>query len=192
MLADFVRLVSDLFPSADPKTAARCLNQVSRPDFDPSKLFSAHFDFLAQGDIVAPVSFLTTDEDGGSVEYTGPGLLLSNSCDADHEEHVILAACYPFGLFREENVADENAVRANCIFNLLYIPLLGEDGLGFVCDLSLLQSHSRAFVSRSLHQGTARKLCSLSQWGFYLLLAKLTIHLMRPETAEVVRGGNND
>ena len=189
MLAEFVELVSELFPSVDPKTAARCLGQLTRADFDPGKLFRPeHFDHLTQGDIVDPVQFVTTDEDGGELEYAGPGLLLSNTCDADHEPHVIFAACYPLDLFLGENVTDENTLRSNRVYNLLYLPLLGADSRGVIADLSLVHSHSRGFVSRCLQQGSAIKVCSLSMWGFYLLLAKITIHLMRPEAREVDRG----
>ncbi len=189
MLTDFIQLVSEIFPSIDPKAATRCLSQLSHRSFDDSQLFCpGKLEYLAQGDVLAPVRFLTTDEDGGELEYTGPGILLSNTCDAEHEEHVIFAACYSYDLFRELAPVDEASLRSNCIFNLLYLPLLGSDGKGLVADLSLLQSHSRAFVTGSLLQGSVTKVSSLSQLGFYLLLAKVTIHLMRPEPAEVLRG----
>lgn len=188
MLTDFIELVSEIFPSIDPETATRCLSQISHRSFDDNQLFSTRkFEYLAQGDVMAPVKFVTTDEDGGELEYTGPGMLLSNTCDAEHEEHVVFAACYPYNLFRELSTVDEASLRSNCIFNLLYLPLLGIDGKGLVVDLSLIQSHSRAFISESLLQGRLTKVSSLSQLGFYLFLAKVTIHLMRPEPADVVR-----
>ena len=189
MLADFVSLVSEIFPSIDPKTASRYLRQIRLGDFDPAGLFrSMAFDFLAQGDILEPIRFVTTDDSGCEQDYSSLGLLLSNTCDADHEEHVTFAICYPFDLFLSGNIASESDVRSNCIFNLIYLPLIGPEEKGLVVDLSLLQSHSREFVSRTLVQGAARKICSLSDWGFYLLLAKLSVHLMRPETADVNRG----
>ena len=189
MLADFITLVSEIFPSVDPKTATRCLTQLARGNFDPASLFRASaFDFLAQGDIIEPVRFVTTDDDGQEYQYSGPGLLISNSCDAEYEEHVIFAACYPLDVLLDGKVADEPTIRSNRIFNLLFLPLLGPNQRGLVTDLSFLQSHSRTFLSRSLFQGTAKKTCSLSDWGFYLLLAKLSVHLVRPETPEVIRG----
>ncbi len=188
MLADFVALVSEVFPSVNPETAARCLRELSRGDLDPASLFCARvFDFLTQGDVIEPVRFVLTDDDGQELQYSGPGLLISNSCDADHDEHVIFAACYPLDAFLDGRVVDERTIQSNCIFNLLYLPLLGPHEKGLVADLSLLQSHSRTFVSTSLIRGSTTKICSLSQWGFYLLLAKLSIHLMRPEAAEVIR-----
>jgi hypothetical protein len=189
MLAAFVDLVSEIFPSVDPRTAAHCLRQLSRGDFDPASLFRARvFDFLAQGDVIDLVRFATTDDEGQQLDYIGPGLLISNTCDADHEEHVVFAACFPLDAFLEGGIADEPTIRSNCIFNLLYLPLFGPGARGLVVDLGLLQSHSRTYVSRSLFQRAANKLCSLSEWGFYLLLAKLSIHLMRPEAVEVNRG----
>ena len=189
MLADFVALVSEIFPSVDPGTAARCLRELSRGSFDPKSLFCVRvFESLTQGDLVEPVRFIITDDDGQELYYSGPGILLSNSCDAEHDEHVIFAACYPLEAFVDAHVIDELTIRSNRIFNLLYLPLLGPNQQGLIADLSLLQSHSRSFISSSLIKGTSRKICSLSEWGFYLLLAKLSVHLLRPEAAEVTRG----
>lgn len=187
MLTDFARLVSEIFPSIDPRTASRCLAALARTEFNPARLFRPlAFDFLCQGDIVNPIKFVVTDDDGSETEYEGPGLLLSNTCDAHNEEHLIFAGCYHFDQFLSGNICSEASIKSNCIFNFLYLPLQGEEGRGLVADLSLVQSHSRVFIEKRLLASVTKKLCSLSECGFYLLLAKITIHLLRPETQDVI------
>ena len=187
MFAALIELVAELFPSVSPTTVARCLREVTQQDFDPGRLFLPRpFEYLAQGDVIAPIAFLMVEEGGELFRYDGPAVLLSNTCDSEHDENVLLAASYPFGTLLEDNPVDENSLRNNCILNLLYLPMIGDDGRGIVADLSWIQAHRRDWVVSALQRGQIRKLYSLSDIGFYLLLAKLTLHLLRPETPETV------
>ena len=192
MFEEFVALVSELFPSLNPATAARCLGHVADREIDPGRLFLLRpFQYLAQGDIIDPIALVVAEEDGLLLRYDGPGILLSNTCDAEHDEHVLLAASFWLRTYLENNPTDEATLRSNCIFNLMFLPWVGADGRGIVNDLSWIQTHSRASIMNGLRCGVIRKVASLSDIGFYLLLAKLTVHLLRPEAAEslAARGG---
>lgn len=189
MLQAFVGLITELFPSVDPTTATRCLREIADQDIDPARLFLPRpFDHLAQGDIIHPVSFFVGEDDEVTYRYDGPGVVISNTCDAEHDEHVLLAASFPLRVYLENNPTDETTLRSNCIFNLMFLPWVGADGRGIVTDLSWVQTHSRASIISTLRSGAIRKVASLSNIGFYLLLAKLTVHLLRPETEEVLAG----
>jgi len=71
-------------------------------------------------------------------------------------------------------------VSSNTINNMLFLPSCPEIG-DIVFDLSSVGSFSSRFVANGLGAGSLRRYASLSQLGYYMFLAKLTVHFFRPE-----------
>lgn len=190
MLVEFIRLVHQLFPSIDPYTAASCLAAIKQHgDIDPSLLFafgaSQEPTDLYQGDLVGPLVFTRVGRDGSVKRYSTAGLMLSNSCDAENDLNSVFAATIPVERFDGDRRA--SSIRANIIFNLFYLPDVPELG-GQVVDMSLVQSISTHWLRAGLIDGSLRRYAGFSQLGYYFFLSKLTVHLLRPETEEVIRG----
>jgi hypothetical protein len=123
----------------------------------------------------------------------GPGMILSNSCDISSENRRFLPPRFIYcpilklsnyiGLLERNGVEGEvlkghiEAIRAQRITSVLFLPQAGnlkEDCLVFLdrinnCDLAYL----------SEERVKANRLFSLSDYGFYLFLVKLSIHLTR-------------
>jgi hypothetical protein len=102
------------------------------------------------------------------------GMLISNTCDAEHDGAVILAP-----MFRIDALEglDKRALKQNQIFRFLHLP---DSRIGdYVVDLGMLAAYPTGLVARIIE--TSGKCASLTQLGYYFFLCKLTVHLMRPE-----------
>jgi hypothetical protein len=187
VLGAFVQLVQELFPSISPYTATRCIETIKQHagTLTPGHLFAAVPDeSLAQGDLVDPMPFTRIGDAGGLKRMDSPGMLLSNTCDAENDRQVLFAPAIPFERFAGD--ARLGSVKSNCLFSLLFLP--GVPGLGDrVIDLSIVQAVSTGFVRRGMAAGAIARRAQLSQLGYYLFLSKLTVHLLRPETEELRR-----
>jgi hypothetical protein len=77
------------------------------------------------------------------------------------------------------------SLRANDKTELFYLPSFGRFSSGALVLLHMVCSVSAALYRDALSAG--KRVASFTQIGFYFLLIKLTTHLARPETQEVVR-----
>lgn len=74
---------------------------------------------------------------------------------------------------------DTNAIKSNLIYRFLYFP---DNGLSdYFIDLSWINSYPRFAILERQREGIINKIGSLNNFGYYLFLSKLTVHLMRPE-----------
>jgi hypothetical protein len=186
MLAQFAQLVKSLFPSVAPSEAQALVRAGIRfgqvnADFFATSVGSK----LCQGDVVDSLPFVVQIADGTFRQQTRPGLLLSHSCDVDEGKSLTFAACYPFAEIATAGHA--SAVRANQVFGLLYLPGHGTRS-ALVADLSQTTTFDRLWVLDGIAQGRARRVLHFTDLGHYLFVAKLTIHLLRPQPADEVRG----
>jgi hypothetical protein len=142
---------------------------------------------LAQADVVDAVDFPTILEDGAAAEYTGAGILLSNTCDAENDDYVVFAAGYSFREWAAEYPASTlPTLKDNQIYNYLYfegVPLVGDA----VFDFTTVRTISRVHLERQIAAGKIRRVASLSALGYYFFLSKLAILYLRPETKQVTR-----
>lgn len=186
MLTHFERLVESLFPIVDSVEARAYLQGFRQTGMSSRELYASSLPpALNQGDLIAPLPIRITQEDGRVGEWVGPAMVLSNSCDIDADPRLLVAPCQPFALYAGMTQASE--IRQNTFFPVLFLPAAPEVG-DVVVDLSAVHSVSGDFLRRGLQAGEIRRICSLTSFGWYLMIAKLTVHLLRPRSPDEVRG----
>ena len=116
---------------------------------------------------------------GNITAYRGKGMLISNTCSADHDDEIVLAPLLDIDLL---GLGKADIVN-NLHYRLLYLP--DERYENYVVDFSLLNTFNKHVLIKMMEQGKVIKETSLNQFGFYLLLCKLTVCFMRPEDEEV-------
>lgn len=187
-MIDFMNWVKEMFPSISPYThemAMASIKDFMKKHGTVNFLMPTPLDFLAQGDVISPMFFNYIDDEGNLVELKRPGILLSNTCDADRENANILFA--PL-IQLSEYVKDgfnEVSITKNLYTDLFYIPdpPLSE----YVIDFSIINSIKRDLIARALENGSMKKLSSFNIKGYYFMLSKITVHMMRPESQDVKR-----
>lgn len=186
LLESFARFFNGVFPSITPE-----LREALRADIRQHGDISADFfasppnDRLMQGDIVGPLPFLLETADGELVQKAVPGMLLSQSCDFDEDVHVLFAPAYPYA--DVAHTKNASSIRANEMTPLFYLPpLLRREAL--VVDFRLMQPLRKASILTKYEKGAYRRTSSFTDEGWYLLLAKLTLHFLRPQASDEDRG----
>jgi len=148
-----------------------------------------------QGDLILQIPVAVIDPAGKARSRNLTAMVLNNACDlqSGRSEFISLAPVEDFSAFSEAMLNKDrdqarqylNSLQANQIDELLYLPRSPQLPNGGVVRFDLISSLS-ATVYESAIAGS-RRLASLTQNGFYLLLMKLTHFLARPESAEIVR-----
>lgn len=170
--------MQELFPAINPYTAEqakRAMLQFYSTGNKCACFMYRPLKHLAQGDIIENLPFRIYDHEGNEHSFLTKGLLLSNTCDAANDESILFAPLLPLN----ELSADKNALIKNQNFRLLYFPdsVLSD----FAVDLSIINSYNKEIINNSIETGRLQKILSLNDFGYYLFLSKLTVHLMRPE-----------
>lgn len=185
MINEFVKFCTELFPSISPYTKEGLKKAIEEYKTLQKKFLCLNekpYEKISQGDIFSDIPFYYTDECGDQCIITAKAQLLSNTCDADHDDNIILAAVYPISDI-SDNAQKLISIKNNTTYNLFYIPDSGADQ--YVVDFSMLNSISRHSFNAYRECGKIKTLASLSDFGYYLFLAKLTVFFMRPESADV-------
>src|SRR6266849_2458539 len=186
MIEQLLRLLADTFPSVDPSQVPSILAALRRRGYNRSWLWGQDSDPDPwQGDVVDPVTIYSTDDSGAPTKWTGPALLLSNTCDFQESGTVLAAACLPAADICQEATLVE-PITHNQIAHLMYleeVPQLGSR----VVDLSMVQTLSASYLRSALGDQRCVRRGRFAQLGYFVFLAKLTVHLLRPETNEVSR-----
>lgn len=186
MTEALLQLLQDLFPSISPYTAERIkasLGQFSNDGGDSRQYVrSAPFSYISQGDIISDLPFYYLDPEGSVRYFKETGMVLSNTCDSEHDDHVLVAPC-----FRLEDLTniDRDKLRKNLIYSYFYLPISANQDDNLVVDFSLVNNISRRLLEQKLSERTFEKLYTLNLIGYYLFLIKLTVHLFRPEDTTV-------
>jgi hypothetical protein len=186
MIEQLLRLLADTFPSVDHSQVPSILAALRERGYNSSWLWGEDPDSDPwQGDVVDPVTIYSTDDSGAPTKWTGPAILLSNTCDFQEDGTVLAAACLPAVDVCVEPALVE-PVTHNQIAHLMYleeVPNLGNR----VVDLSMVQTLSASYLRNALGDQRCFRRGRFAQLGYFVFLAKLTVHLMRPETKEVSR-----
>ncbi|MDY7224705.1 hypothetical protein [Halalkalibacterium halodurans] len=177
----FISFVQELFPSISPYTADKTREAISHYIKEKGKIETCSpypFDYLTQGDIISDMPFVFTDEDNLDNEFMGKGMLLTNTCDAERERQLLFAPVMHISVYLNDGL-DEANIRNNKYTKLYYLPsaVLKDH----VVDLNIVNTYSRVLINKLLDQGIIKRVATLNSFGYYLLLAKLTVHFMRPE-----------
>jgi len=191
MLTALVDIVQKLFPCIDPYTASNVKNAIAQFKASGSKFrcFDTNcIDYLAQGDIVESLTFRVFDPESEREELAKvPGIMISNTCDAENDESIIFSPLLAFeevktGFNKHISV---DSIRNNLHYRLLFFP--DDIYFNYYVDLSIMNSFPKNAVVNALKSSRIKKTASLNRTGYYLFLTKLTIHLMRPESTDVKR-----
>lgn len=177
MIKEFIEFVSGLFPSISPYTKENVMTAIKQFDTDRLEWFrSSKLSYLAQGDIIESLPFQFVDEDGNMTPIMTKGIILSNTCDIDHDDNIVIAP-----MFNYENILDEEGrhiARANKYYDKMCFTNSQLDDM-FV-DFTKATTFNRKLIEKLLDKKT-RVEYSLNQYGYYLLISKLTVYFLRPE-----------
>ncbi len=182
MLNEFIEFTQSLFPAISPYVKEQTKEAIKQFDMSGKKLNLLNYrayDFLAQGDILEGIPFTRIDNMGNIASQRGKGMIISNTCSADHDDEIVIA---PLLEIDKLNL-NKNDIKKNLHYRLLYLPDPRYEDL--VVDFSLMNTFNKNALNKLLEVGKITKEASLNQFGFYLLLTKLTICFMRPEDEEV-------
>ena len=161
-----------------------------------------------QGDLLKDFPTVTLDNDAKPRCRDFTVLILNNTCDLpdDRLDFVTAAPVVDFNKYveferarrlksvtedRDKRSAEDGiqelarTLRANNKTEILFLPRFGEFEHGALVLLHLVCSVSVHVYREALRGG--RRLASFTQTGFYFLLMKLTTHIARAETTQVVR-----
>jgi hypothetical protein len=178
---EFIEFVKELFPSINPYTKEQVKNSIEQFN-ERGTTFSCYNDCdlagICQGDIFRGVPFIKIAEDGSITKSVREGIVLSNSCDIEHDDYILVSPFYSF----EEGDLSENQiaqVKKNLAYGYIYFP--DESGETNFADFSQIESLPKSCIENGLSSGKMNKKHSLNLVGYYLLVCKLTIHFLRPE-----------
>lgn len=190
MMKELVEFYEEIFPSISPYTASEAKKACEQFKND-GKTFSTTMtnclEGLSQGDIFSEIPFVFIGKDGNQRILKARAMLLTNTCDCVRNERLQFAALFKVNDFSEEEATRES-IRHNKLFQCLYLPdvRLNDE---FV-DFGLICSYDRELFTQLINAEKVRKIASLSQVGYYILLTKLTVYFLRPEDGGVNESRN--
>jgi len=193
MIADFIDFCTDLFPCINPYTKEKAKAAMEQfENISGHLLYEAYGSLdLYQGDIFSEIPFIFVDQDGNFQTIFRKAQLLSNTCDASRDEHLIFAAIHPLDELSNPSLC--YAIKKNEKYSAFFIPdvALSKEFI----DMEMITTYSRETFMDMCRAGKVHRIASLTLVGFYMLICKLTVFLMRPEDREVNSSrlvGNND
>ena len=177
MIKEFIEFVSELFPSISPYTKENVLNAITQFDYEKLEWFRTNkLDYLAQGDIIEKVPFTFYDETGKKTIILARGIILSNTCDISRDDNILVAPIFPSDEILNEN--QKKTMRANKYYDKLCFTNSELDNM-FV-DFTRTSTFNRKVIEKLVSEKTKVEY-SLNQYGYYLLISKITVYLLRPE-----------
>jgi hypothetical protein len=183
MLAEFAQFVKEVFPSITPETAKQLIEKAGLGGLTDEQFFATQLgDKLCQGDIVEGLRWIVERDDGSYGRTTAPGMLLSHSCDVDNDEWLTFAPCAAFHM----GLRKAREIRRNEVFDIYYMPPhQGRPPL--IADLAQVQAMRAGRVLAGIASGAYRRTETLTTLGYYHFVLKLTLHYLRPQSAEELR-----
>ena len=184
MIPEFIDFCKQLFPSIDPYTteqAKRAMEQFESSYGTFLAKTSDSSDLLKQGDVFSDIPFVYINEKGLTKIIPRKAQLLSNTCDASRDDKLLFAAMHPLNS-PEFGASQVDAIVKNKRFGSFYIndTLLKNE---FV-DFELINSVSRELFLELIRTEKVKRIASLTQIGYYMLICKMTVFFMRPEDSE--------
>lgn len=181
----FIDFVASIFPSISPyiHIQTKCsLEQF----YKKGKTFECYnskvLDELSQGDILSNIPIIKVEPDGTILKSIRTVIILSNSCDIENDDYILVA---PFYSFTEAELSESQIVemKQNKIYGKMYFPDVSEDEM--FADFSFMQALPKSLILKCIEEKKSYLIHSLNLVGYYLFLCKLTIHFMRPEDSNV-------
>ncbi|MGI5093258.1 hypothetical protein [Treponema socranskii] len=186
--ASFIDFVTSLFPSINPYVQEQTKHSLEQ-FYEHGKTFECYnnkpLDGICQGDIIENVNVPIIGIDGSINMAKRTVLIISNSCDIENDDYILIAPFYSFdeGCFSKSQIIE---LKNNKFFGKMYFPDVSEEEI--FADFSYIQSMPKQYFIDGIKINQMRIKHSLNLVGFYLLLCKLTIHFMRPEDKQLQSG----
>ncbi len=111
-------------------------------------------------------------------------MMLEHSCDLQKNEekprnsNYIFTPLLPFTKIKHQ-FKDTAALEKNIISTKIYLGHIPNLEDAYIADLDMIGSVSASWFHNAIDQKQIRRVASLSDNGFYFLLAKLSVHLLR-------------
>jgi len=189
MSDEFVRCLKSLFPTPSYEVKTEINKLIKKNRLDASCFFASAFQkSLIQGDIITHMPFVTFSSGSKIMEERLYGMMLSTPCDFKNNDKVLFAPCYNLNYFVEAYGEDKSridALKNNIIYDKFYIPAYLKCP-ELVADFNGINSYEVSFIIEQLGNNLSKQVASLTLAGYYYLLAKMTVHFMRPEPREIV------
>lgn len=190
MLEEFIDFCTEVFPSINPYTVENVKSTMAQFQHE-GKTFSvcrsSPLDYLAQGDIFSELPFTFFDRDGRQKLVYKPSILLSNTCDASRRDYLLFAAISDIETEPSPECEALSAqtiedIKFNRINRFLYLPCTELERKAV--DFELVTVISREAILKMMSNNKLKKNISLNEYGFYMLLSKLTVFFCRRQDAE--------
>jgi len=185
----FESLIKELFPSITESTKEQIKSAIKQFNVHPQLLYQSISDeTIYQGDIIKEIQFVTLISYNKYSKKTLSGMLISNTCDYVNRELILIAPIYPFNYIKDryKNRSFVESLKMNTIYDKFYLPNYKKDN-DYVVDFSGINSVKADYLLDSIKNNKITKIMSLSQYGFYFFLTKLTVYLMRREAPNIIR-----
>lgn len=182
MIRYFNDYCNQLFPSIDTEIKNAVRDAVMQIDMSQHSWFtSSLLDELSQGDILDKIPFSINNDDGTTTTYITKGLVLSNTCDLQRDEHIIIAPLFniELGTFNKDQIRDikDNVYSAKMCFKNSSLD-------NYFADFSQSTSFNRNVIMKCISLNKITREASLTQFACYMLYTKLTVYYMRIENHE--------
>lgn len=181
----FIDFVTSLFPSINPYIQEQTKHSLEQ-FYEHGKTFECYnnkkLEGICQGDIIENVNVPIIGLDGSISSAIRTVLIISNSCDIENDDYILIAPFYSFDEigFSKSQITE---LKNNRFFGKMYFPDISEEEI--FADFSYIQSMPKHYLENGIKTNKMRIKHSLNLVGFYLLLCKLTIHFMRPEDKQL-------
>lgn len=180
MIKELIQFTAELFPSISPYTKENVNKAIEQFDYERLEWFRpTPIHYLSQGDIIEKIPFTFIDENGKKDTILTKGIILSNTCDASRDDYIVIAPLIEYDKVLDDN--QKKIARANKYYDKMCFTNSQLDG--YFIDFTRATSFNRNLLLKLLENKTNIEY-SLNQYGYYLLLTKLTIYFMRPEDKE--------
>ena len=190
MLEEFIDFCTEIFPSIYPYTVDNLKSAMAQFQHE-GKTFSvcrsSPLDYLAQGDIFSELPFSFVDQEGHRKIVRKPSMLLTNTCDACRRGNLLFAAITDFENAPSSELAKASPktiedIKFNRVNRYLYLPCT--EMKSQAVDFELVTVISRDAIQKMIEADKLTKRISLNDYGFYMLLSKLTVFFCRRQDAD--------
>lgn len=178
MIKEFIEFVDASFPSipyAEKDKAKEAVEQFKKTGKTVNYLHGNLLSEFSQGDILSDIPFLFFGDDGKQHILKSKAMVINTSCHIENKGYLTFVPL----LNIDNRVGNLKDIQNNTIYEYMYLP---DDKLkDFYIDFSMPSTYSKGIIDRALEDGKVRRIASLSQIGYYLLIVKLNIYLTRRE-----------
>lgn len=185
MIYSIVDFANTVFPGMDREVTERLIGTYQknlREGHSVPIFLSTPLSALSQGDIIGEINFPIFDTSDFSVSFLDKvkAIIISTSCDIDHDDTIVLAPLYPIELLESINIDN---VKNNKLYDFLCFK--GTQFEEYVVDFSQLFTFPKDFILSQIADGKMKRHVSLDLVGYYLFLVKLSIYFFRREDVEM-------